>query len=123
MDGPAFLGRHFAKAVQRVAKDVEQAAEGAAPDGDADGLALVDGLGATGQALRGAQGQTPHPAVAQVLLDLKHHLLAIDVHVDGGVNGGEPLGRELHVHNGPDNLHHVSNGPKRHDPPTSSVAS
>ena len=84
MDGPAgvdVLGH--GPVVDRVAEEVEDAAEAALADGNGDGLAGVHGLCAALEAVGGAHGDAAHHVVADLLRDLRHELFAVQLQLDG----------------------------------------
>jgi hypothetical protein len=70
MDGPALLDLDVAALVDRLAEQVEDAAEGGLADRDRDRAARVDHLVATAQAVGGVHGDGAHAVVAEVLLHL-----------------------------------------------------
>ena len=84
VDGPAgvdVLGH--GPVVDRVAEEVEDAAEAALADGNGDGLAGVHGLCAALEAVGGAHGDAAHHVVADLLRDLRHELFAVQLQLDG----------------------------------------
>ena len=77
MNRPVFLGIHRAAAIDRVAGDVEHAAERRLADGHLHRAARIDAVLAAHQAVGAAQGDAPHAAAAQVLL---HFAGEVDLH-------------------------------------------
>ena len=74
MDRPALLGLHRLAEVDRLAEQVEDAAEGRVADRDRDRAAGVDHLVAALQAVGGVHRHRAHPVVAEVLLHLADQL-------------------------------------------------
>ena len=68
MDGRALVGVDGAELVDRLADDVEHAAEGRAAHRHGDGPAGVDGLHAAHHAFGGLHGDAAHAAFAEMLL-------------------------------------------------------
>ncbi len=71
MDGHAHLLADGAELVDRLADDVDDAAQRLLAHGHADGAAEVDGLHAADHAVGGFHGDGAHAALAQVLLHLE----------------------------------------------------
>ena len=111
VDGIALLRVHRSQIVDRLADDVEHAAQRSATHGHSDGAALVDGLHAAHHAFGGFHGDAAHAAFAQMLLDLeddvdgKRNGEPVVDHAQGLVNGGHGGFFELHVHRGTGNLY------------------
>ena len=70
VDRPALLVLHVARVVDRVAEQVEDAAERALADRHRDRRAGVADLGAAAEAVGGVHGDAAHAVVAEVLLHL-----------------------------------------------------
>ncbi len=68
MDGPALLHVDRAAVVDRLAQEIEHAAEGFLADGNGQGRAGIDAIHAAAQAVGDAQGHGAHLAAAEVLL-------------------------------------------------------
>ena len=114
MDGIALGGVDRAQLVDRIADDVEHAAQGLAAHGHGDGAAQVDGLHAAHHALGGLHGNAAHPAFAQLLL---HFQDDVDGRGDGEALAGDAQRRvdrrqrrlgKLHVDRGTRDLNDVS---------------
>ena len=114
MDGHAGVFADGAEVVDRVADDVDDAAQRLLAHGDADGAAEVDGLHAADHAVGGLHGDGAHAALAQVLLDLEDHA---DGRGDGEavaddaqrlVDGRHGCFFELHVHRGAGDLNYFA---------------
>ena len=114
VDGPRLLGLHLLQVVQGLPQHVEEPSQAASSDGHEDGRAGVDHRAAPRKALGGAQGQAAHPVVAGVLLHFQHQRLPPHGHLDRVQDFGHLLPRELHVHHGSDDLHHLSLGVLSH---------
>src|SRR5690606_21420141 len=93
VDGAVVGGVDGAAVVDRLAEEVEDAAERLLADGDAEGAAGVGDLGAAAEAVGGAEGDGANLPAAKVAGDLagEGDLVAIDAHgdVDGVIDGGE----------------------------------
>ena len=99
------LGDDRALAVDRVAEDVEDAAEGRLADRHRDRGAGVADVDAAGEAVGRGHRDGADPVVAEVLLDLAdERLLARALDLDGVVDAGQLAGRELDVHDGSGDL-------------------
>ncbi len=94
-------------AIDRLADDVEHAAQCLAPDGNLDGSTGVLERVAATQPIGGVHGDGPHGAVAQVLLHLEDEaaLVFADA-LEGEVDVGKPVSLELDIHHRADHLHH-----------------
>ena len=119
VDRQALGDRHRALLVDRLAQDVEDAAQGDLADRDRDRAAGVDDVDAAGKAVRGGHGHAADPVVAQVLLDLADDLHAVAAYdLDGVVDPRQLAGRELDVDDGAGDLDHPAGrglGGGRHD--------
>ena len=108
MDRPVFVGVNRPAAVDRLAHDVEHAAQRRFADRHLDRLARVEAVLSADQAVGAAQRDAAHAAAAEVLLhfagevDLHSFVLGDDLH--GVVNRGEPILLELDVKRGADDL-------------------
>ena len=81
--------------VDRLAEQVEDAAERLAADRNGDRPTGVHDLGATREAVRGVHRDRAHAVVAEVLLDLEHeHVAGVDLLVELGSRGRRTLDRE-----------------------------
>ena len=110
VDAVVGLGLDLALAVDGVAKHVEDAAEGRRTDGDGDGAAGVDRLGAACQAVGGGHRDAAHPVVAEVLLDLADERLALAQDLDRVEDRRQLAGRELDVDDRAGDGDHVADG-------------
>ena len=112
MDRPAFVGVDRAAAVDRLADQVEHAAERRLADGHGHGAAGVDALLAADQAVGAAQGDAAHAAAAQVLLHLAGevdlHALVLGVDLHGVVDRRQLVLGELDVERRADDLRDVA---------------
>ena len=103
---------HRATIVDRIAKQVEHAAERFRPDWHAQGPAGVDDVFTTDHAVGAAQGHTPHLAAAQVLLHLADQVqrdaLLLGVDADGVVDRRNAVLGELDVKRRADDLRDAS---------------
>ena len=115
------LGRlDGATLVDRLAEDVQHAAQHFVADGYHDGRAERFRTHAAHQAFGGLQGDHAHAAFADVLrdfaddVDRRWHGEAFAGDADGRINYGQlPIG-ELHVHRGSGDLNYFSNHGSRH---------
>ena len=116
VDREQLLGLHRALAINGMAEYVEDAPQRHLADGDPDRPAGVDRFQAAGEPIGRGHGDRPHPVVAQVLLHLDNQgavtvlPLAGPLDLEGVVDGGQLVLRELHVHDGPRDLDHRSIG-------------
>ena len=98
VDRPALLGLDVALLVDRLAEQVEDAAERRLADGHRDRAAGVADLGAAREAVGGVHGHGAHAVVAEVLLHLADERLllaaALDVDLERVVDVGQVVGRE-----------------------------
>ena len=108
MDGPGIAGFDLFEIVQRLAKRVEEPAEGGVTHGNGDGVACVNGVNAADQAFGRTESQTAHPVVADMLLDLKHKTLSGDACLKRVVDCRHFFRGELHVHHSADDLGYLS---------------
>ena len=87
--------------VERLADHVEHVAEHRVADRHRDAAAGVAHDGAADQAVGGLHADAAHPALADLLGDLGGTVigraLELDVHLDGVVDLGQRVGRELDV--------------------------
>ena len=103
MDRCGRLCADGATLVDRLADDVEDAAERLRADGHADLRAGVgDGL-AAGQTLGGVHRDRANGVLAKMLGDLEHEPVAVIVGFERRQNGGQVVG-EMHVDDGTDDL-------------------
>jgi hypothetical protein len=107
MDGAAFdIDR--AAVVDRIAKQIENPAEGFLADGDGDGPAGIDDIHAAAQAVGGAEGDRADAAAAEVLLhfagEMDGHAVDLGIDFDGVIDGRELFFGELGVECGADDL-------------------
>src|SRR5665647_3183495 len=112
MDRPALhVGQRLA-VVDRVADDVDKAAERLLAHRHRHGLAGVDDVGAAREAVGGVHGDGPHLVVAEVLLHLADDLFALAVAVADpdleGVVNGRDLVWEPDVDHRADDLDHCA---------------
>ena len=110
MDGHARLFADGAELVDRLADDVEDAAQRLLAHGHADGSAEVDGVHAADHAVGGFHGHGADAALAEVLLDLEDD---VDGRGDGEavaddaerlIDGRHGRFFELHVYGGAGDL-------------------
>jgi hypothetical protein len=103
------LGDRLAAGVEGLADDVEHVAEGALAHRHGDATAQVAHRRAPHQPVGRLHGDRPHPAVTDVLGHLGHdgRLLALGLHreLQGEVDLGEGVRRELHVDHRADDGH------------------
>ena len=108
VDRPVFVGVDRAAAVDRLADDVEHAAERRLADGHRDRPAGVDAVLAADQAVGAAQRDAPHAAAAQVLLHLAGevdlHALVLGDDLHGVVDRRQLVLVELDVERRADDL-------------------
>ncbi len=111
MDGPCHLGLNRTEVVDRCAHHVEEPAQGGAPDRHGDRATGVGHLLAAHQTLSGPKGEAADPVVADVLLDLEHQSISVglaDFH--GAEQGGQFIGRKLHVNDRANHLNDFAFG-------------
>ena len=112
MNGPLLVGMHRSASVDRIAQQVENAAERPLADGHTHGTARIDHRHATYQAVGRPQRYTPHAIAAKVLLHLSGQvdLDSLDVVVDseGVVDVGQMTFVKLGVERRADHLRNVS---------------
>src|SRR6185503_15890919 len=82
VDGPALLRVHVAGLVDRIAEQVEDAAQRGLADGHGDRAAGVDDLHAARQAVGGVHGDRADAVVAEVLLELADEELLLGAGAD-----------------------------------------
>ncbi len=99
VDRPVFFGVDRAAAVDRLAEQVEHAAERRLADRHRHRAAGVDALHAADQAVGAAQGDAADAAAAEVLLhfagEVDLHALVIGIDLDGVVNRRQVLFGEI----------------------------
>jgi len=105
VDGPVFRGVDRALVVDGLPEHVEHPAQGGLPDRDRDGGSGIIGHHAPAQTIRGVHGDTADHTAAQVLLHLQHQPVPVPGDLDRVIDIGELLGRELHIHHVPHDLH------------------
>ena len=109
VDVPVVLDLADVVGVERLAQHVEHVAQHGVAHRHLQAVAQVAHLGATGQAVGGLQADAAHTAVADLLGHLGRDGLGValehDVDLDGAVDLGEGVGRELHVDDGPGDGH------------------
>ena len=98
VDGQIFRCVDGAFAVDRLADDVEHAAERRLADGHFHARAGVHGDTATLQPVGGKERDAAHRVVAELLHRLHDDAALTGVHLDGVVDLRQLSGRELHVH-------------------------
>ena len=108
VDGPVFLGLDGAESVDRLADQVEDAAEGRLADGDLHGGAGVEAVHAADHPVGVAQGDAPHPPAAEVLLhfagEVQFDALFVGDDFHGVVDGRHVRLAELGVEGRADDL-------------------
>jgi peptide chain release factor 1 len=97
LDPGELVGGH----VERLAQHVEDVPEHAVADRHLEAVAQVAHLRAAAQAVGRLHADGANPVVAELLRDFgddRDRLpLELDLHIDGGVDLGEGVGRELHI--------------------------
>ena len=100
--------------VERLAQHVEHVAEHGVAHRHLQAVAQVADLGAPGQSVGGLEADAADPAVADLLGHLGHDelLVALEghVHLDGAVDLGQGVGRELDVDDRSGDGHHPPGG-------------
>ena len=110
MDRVVLVADQLAFAVDRLAKHIQQPAEGGLAHRNHDRRAGVHGLDPPPQTIGGGHGNAAHPVVAQVLLHLQHQPLAVvGLQFQGVVDLRQLPLRELHIHHGADDLNDPAN--------------
>ena len=97
---------HGAFAVDRVAEQIEHAAQRGRADGHGDRPASIDGFHAAHQTLRGRHGDRAHDVVAEVLGDFARQIDAARrvFDLDGLIDRRQFFSEKLDVHHRPDDL-------------------
>ncbi len=114
MDWLALVLADGAEFIDRLADNVDDAAEGFAAHGDADGAAEVDGLHAADHAVSGFHGDCAYTALAQVLLHLENdadgrgHGETFAGDAQRLVDGRHRRFFKLHVHRGTGDLDYLA---------------
>ncbi len=112
VDRVGLLGLNRTLFVDRLADDVQDAAENLATDRNLNRLVRVHDFGSANEAVRRIHGDATNRVLAQVLSDFenKGRVLALVRHRDleRRVNRGKLGVRELDVHDGTKNLDHTS---------------
>ncbi len=112
VDRPALVGVDRAAAVDRLAEQIEHAAQRGLADGHRDRRAGVDALLAADQAVGAAQGDAADAAAAEVLLHLAGQVeldaLVLGVDLDGVVDRRQVAFGELDVERRADDLRDVA---------------
>jgi hypothetical protein len=106
VDRIAPVALHLAFAVDRLADDIEEAAEGRFADRDGDRSARCDRFHPPAKAVGGRHRDGPDPVVPQVLLNLGDHIGAVlALHDERVVDLGQVALFELDVQDRADDLH------------------
>ena len=103
MDGSVLVSLDGATLVDRLANDVDDAAESLGADGHQNGVAGVDDGLATDETFSGVEGNGSDVVAAEMLGDFEHESVLGSLHFEGVQNWGQGA-LELHVHDGTDHL-------------------
>ncbi len=114
VDLPVVLGLADGVGVEGLAQHVEHVAQHGVAHRHLQAAAQVAHLGAPGQAVGGLEADAADPAVTDLLGHLGHdqllHALEGHVHLDGAVDLGQGVGRELDVDDRSGDGHHPPRG-------------
>ena len=112
MDRPAFFDFHRSAIVDRIAQQIEHAAQRCLADGHRHRTAGVDHFHAANHAVGTGQSDAPHAAAAQVLLHFAGEVNFGPLHVgidrDGVIDLRQMVFGKLHVERGADDLRHLA---------------
>ena len=115
VDRPAVGGGDRTGAVDRLAGNVDHAAEHALAGRNGDRRASIYGFHAAGHAVRRGHGDAAHRAFSELLQAFQHMNAAVDGDLDGVENIRDgAVFRELHVHNGAADTGYGTNISGRH---------
>ncbi len=112
VDRPVGVGMHRAAAVDRIAEQIEHAAERRLADRHRDGRAGIDALLAADHAVGAAQGDAADAAAAEMLLHLagqiEIHALVVGFDLHGVVDRRQAVFGKLDVERRADDLRHAA---------------